>query len=287
MNPDFDSNREGGQVTSSSSLPIPSMTLSVGCRGPSAGDLITRIAETIRSSTKSAATRRYTDPLNVLSLRGEAQDNSDDHDEDEGSSGDCTRRALSHPSVRKRMKELVMNAINELFDDEQLWDELIGTIVTESKRSSVGSSGPPYPITLDEMDDEWRAELGLWGDTNNMSSIIAAIQHDSNGVLRRAEGVSFGWSFIKSTSSKLTYRIFAQGRAFQVDVDTNLDVLGAEFHKDMCQILDRVSNGPPIDKSFLDCVDGSILNLPAFKSFMKELIDEGFLYGDSNTLSHE
>lgn len=211
------------------------ITLSVGCRTPSAADLLARIAESTITSTSSAAVERYTD-INLLESTND--------------------KSLS-VSVKEKMKRLLLQLVEDFTEDEVLWDDMIGKLITESNRPTIG-----YPIPMRDMDGEWKEELGKWANPDaTLESVFGG-----TGVLRRAEGISFAWSALPSSSVK--YRLYAQGRVFKVDDDA----------PSTPSLLCRIANGPPLDKAGIQQLN--IMLSPKIRKFLHTLLEEGFIYGD-------
>ena len=92
------------------------MTISVGSRAPSAAELVSRVAEAMLDSVAEPATRRYTDK-NLLKEK-------------------TTKGPSLSKKVKDSMRNLVLGAVNNVLDDEVVFDELVGRLVTESKRLS-------------------------------------------------------------------------------------------------------------------------------------------------------
>lgn len=224
------------------------VTLSVGCRAPSAADLLSKLAESISKSAQESAVRRYTDKT-----LWEERNSTNNH-------------ALT-PQVKNDMKTLVRDLVNDILSDEDAWDELVGKVVTQPNRPVVD-----YPVPLNDIDPDWRQELGVWGNAQTALDGVLA----GKGVLRRAEGVSFAWS--SSLSNCSTRKLFAQGRSFSIfcDDETILEL--------MEQLLDRIVNGGPISKNYLDKVLASSKFAPAARDLLEELLEEGLLYGDDASI---
>lgn len=211
------------------------ITLSVGCRAPSASDLLSRLAEKVSDSTSAAANERYTD-FDLFTHNN---------------------KALSQ-SVKSRMKKLVVQAIEEVLETDEIWDDVVGRLITQPNRPRVG-----YPVPLSEMEEEWKETLGLWSDAD---STLEAIKN-GKGALYRAEGVSFA-SSVTTTPSATVHRLFAQGRQFKIHDNSPSIAL----------LLSRIANGPPLDQNAI-CELG-IGGSSRVIEFLKGLIEEGLLYGD-------
>jgi 50S ribosomal protein L16 3-hydroxylase len=220
-------------------------TLSVGCRAPSAADLLSKLAETVAQGSMELATRRYVDeelfdPGSLLS-------------------GGLTEAATM------RMKDLVLELVEGFVKNEEAWGELVGKTITEPNRPIMD-----YPIPLCEMDSDWKAELGVWG--SGATALISILS--GNGALRRADGIAFAWSY---SEDSMAGSLYAQGRSFHIKTNR----MPSEIVR---ALLDRVSNGPPITKTWLDCENvmvGNMLN-PEIRDFLCELLEEGLIYGEES-----
>jgi 50S ribosomal protein L16 3-hydroxylase len=209
------------------------VTLSVGCRAPSAGDIVSRMAEAIAVSTTPSAVQRYAD-TDIFQVPDKELSNK----------------------VKKKMKEAVRRAIEDFLENDEDWDDLVGKVITEPNRPSIS-----YPMPLAEMDDDWRSELGCWGEA---ARAINAVEQ-GKGLLRRAEGVAFAWSKGQQTGS---YRLYAHGRVFEVE----------GVQPSASSLCCRIANGLPLDKIAFE--DFEIHESASIRNFLGALIEEGFLYGD-------
>jgi 50S ribosomal protein L16 3-hydroxylase len=158
------------------------MTLSVGCRAPSATELVSRLAEGLSESVASHAVQRYQDADLLLQTK---------------SSHELT------DTIKNEMKKLVVNAMHEILEDDDQWDALVGRIVTEPKRPQ-----EDYPLPL--VETEWRDELGIWGVPDKAVEAV----RNGEGALYRAEGVSSAYSRVHDN----TYRLFMNGAKFELTV---------------------------------------------------------------------
>ena len=209
------------------------MTLSVGCRAPSANDIFSKMSELISTSSKELAVRRYTD-IDLL------QSTND--------------KSLS-TKVKDKMKTLLLDVVQETLNDEAIWDDLVGCMVTEPNRQMMME----YPIPLSAMDSAWKEELGIWADAEKTLDAFL----EGKGVLRRAEGISYAWSKVFDS-----YNLYAQGRAFPIhDSPTSTGLM-----------LECIANGPPLNQKQVH--DMGIEMTQSIRDFLLELLEEGLLYGD-------
>lgn len=219
------------------------MTLSVGCRAPSASELLQRVTESISGiiATSPLATARYTDTEDI----------------DEWTKSCGNQRDVSD-KVKEKMKRLVLDLVEQHLEDNGVWDKLVGELITEPNRPMID-----YPTPISEMDEEWKAELGVWANSETaLQSVL-----EGNGVLRRAEGVAFAWSASKGTE-KEGLSLFAQGRTFPLK----------ECSSSASNLLDTIANGAALSQQQL--VDRNIKLSTSMKALLVDLLEEGLLYGD-------
>jgi 50S ribosomal protein L16 3-hydroxylase len=168
------------------------MTLSVGCRAPSATEMLARVAESVQMSATEAATRHFTDN-NLL----EKPKNGDD--------------ASLASSMKASMKRLVLDAVEEILEDELKWDELVGKLVTEPIRYS-GNAMPPH-------DERIRLEPGYsdkWG-VSPPNVLKQVMQNKSRSILLvRAAGVSVATSSVTTKERGRAERLFTNGDMWEV-----------------------------------------------------------------------
>ncbi|CAJ1963201.1 unnamed protein product [Cylindrotheca closterium] len=221
------------------------MTLSVGCRAPSASELLQRVTESMSDSSSILATARYTDMEDIANWSKQQHGGN--------------QKGLSK-KVKDKMKRLVLDLIEEQLDDDAFWDKLVGEVVTEPNRPTMD-----YPIPLSEMDEEWKTELGIWADSKQALGGVLG----GTGVLRRAEGIAFAWSVLEE-NEKMGPIMFAQGRSFPLNDNSDAASL----------LLDMIANGLPLSRQRLD--EQGVKVSDTMKSFLLELIEEGLLYGDDD-----
>lgn len=166
-------------------------TFSVGCRAPSGAELVARVAEKISSAITGNAVKRYED-ANLF---------DDEHQRSYGK-GEITAHS------KKKAKQLIESALDELLTDDNQFDEWFGMIVTEPKR--VRSS---YPIPLDAGVDDPDT---VWDDP--ASAVKEFI--NGGGFLHHAEGITFAYS----TSSTVS-RLFANGECWEVSKSVPVDII--------------------------------------------------------------
>jgi hypothetical protein len=159
------------------------ITIFQGFRAPSASDLVSQIAETLTSSVSEAANRRYTDPISSL--------DSDLLDMDAPNGGQSLKS-----SDKARMKQLVLDAVQEIMDNDLLWDELVGKLVTNPMRYSDAF--------------EWKSV-----DEGRARQCLEKVGR-GQGTLQRAPGLSFATSRIATTDGGYADRLFAAGQVWSI-----------------------------------------------------------------------
>jgi 50S ribosomal protein L16 3-hydroxylase len=226
------------------------MTLSVGCRAPSATELVARLAEGLSESLSDGAVQRYQD-ADMLQLQQQQQQSV------EQSLKNLADAELTG-AIKDKMKQMVLDAVQEVLDDDAQWDALVGRITTEPTRPR-----EDYPISLEETDPEWREELGIWGHPEK--AIKAVLNGD--GALFRAEGVSATFSIITGEP----YRIFMNGVMFEVGVPE-------EEKEELRILLTALVDAPALTKETLTKLShqGPVMEL------LENLVQRGLLYGSSN-----
>jgi ribosomal protein L16 Arg81 hydroxylase len=260
------------------------ITLSVGCRAPSAADLITKLSETIMLDTAATLSldlihRRYTE---------EEEEVENGVDTNKIDNTDPASSYLSS-AIKNKMKDLIFQAVQQALDDnndnnDNMLDRLIGKMVTEPNR--FGGDLFSYPVPLDELDQKMRNKLGvLWGDAENT---LNQVFDNKMGVLRRAEGVAFAWSCIseKDGSGPTTYRMYAHGRD-PIEIETGKeDHTISQQQKQQQQqqqhtMMDRIANGPPLNHEFCEKI-GMDISKDGWRNFLLQLVKEGLLYGSNS-----
>jgi hypothetical protein len=150
------------------------------------------------------------------------------------------------------MKELALNAMHDIMNDDEVWDQLIGEIATQPNRPR-----DAYPMPLDEVE-----ESGIWGNSHTaVQSVLSG-----NGALFRAEGVSFAYSIL-AVEDQVHYRVFANGNLFQV-----VSAPDAELQSLVASIVDE----PCLTERIL-----TICGLNAMEKIvplLERLVSEGLLY---------
>ena len=164
------------------------MTISVGCRAPSASELVARVAEMVQETVQE----RFSDPYLLTVERSQSSE--------------------FVPSISKenkeKMKQLVTDAVSHVLDNDDAWDLLVGGIVTEETRYSENTLFPFHLI--DDPD-----YLERWG--NSPSSAVGLVK-EGQGFLERVAGISFATSTVTDAASpdQTTIRLHAHGEQWQI-----------------------------------------------------------------------
>jgi len=226
-----------------------SMTLSVGLRAPSAKELIVKMIDDVSGNfMDEPLVARYTDH-ELLSPIANELDAVPRFQRDE----------LTNV-VKGKGKELVMNAISSMLDDDAYFDKFFGKLVTESNRLRID-----YPVSLNDLGHDDRLDLGIWGDANSSIKAVA----DGEGFLYAAEGVAWAYSKLDVEDEQVC-RIFVDGKVWEVALELD-DITSITFVRDMiktrqisCQLLQRQA----LPKELL--------------AVLKQLVRCGYLYGSDD-----
>mmetsp|Transcript_2821 Transcript_2821/g.6110 ORF Transcript_2821/g.6110 Transcript_2821/m.6110 type:complete len:658 (-) Transcript_2821:3116-5089(-) len=236
-----------------------SMTLSVGCRAPSASDLVSKLAEKLSTSLDDYAVRRYTDE-DLLSEM-----------EYIDSPGELTEKA------KDQAKQLVLDSLSTMLNDEEIWDEFFGRYATEQKRVRNN-----YPIQLEDWAEEENEsmdgneeEVDVWGNAKRAVKSVL----NGEGVFYHAEGIAYAYSSFASTKEiEVTlHRLFANGEMWESrsEPDSNESKMG--------QIYATIANNRRIDRnlieSALSCNPNEENLCLEELNFLEKLVSIGVLYG--------
>ena len=236
------------------------MTLSVGCRAPSALELLDGLSDLMKKSavaptsgSKAGAAPLFPSDVSVQSFH-KRYTNSEMHRGEQPSDGSNPRGRTSSktshsplsswlsPVVKDEMRALVLDAVRiALDDDENVLDPLVGRFVTRSNRleeddfggddsSSLPSFSYPKPLRTLANDG-----ADVWANaTTALEEIFCAPKKNgglSNSFLKRAEGIAFAWSCVCDQKRQVRkYRLYAQGRPpFEVFESLDAVVVGEKW----------------------------------------------------------
>ena len=205
------------------------MTISVGCRAPSAAEITSRVAETMLELLSEPVVKRYTD---------------EDLLKEERSRGPSLKQ-----DVKDSMKTLVLGAVRDVLNDDVAFDEIVGKLVTESKRLPYGALHP-----WDEVDDDEYFEA--WGET--LDGLLDRVL-SGNGALYRAEGISFATSQV-TQDGKIIDRLYACGEMFEVKDDPMA-----------ASVFARIEQGHALNSKSLSNLTSKV------REVLDRLVAEGFL----------
>jgi ribosomal protein L16 Arg81 hydroxylase len=229
------------------------MTLSVGCRAPSAGELLARAAQVaVESSDLACAVQRYTDDAHELLDQFVNVDSSSLPRQEE--KVETAKGPSLTISVKESMKELVLDAVKGILDDECQWDEVVGRITTESKRFSDSAV-----VAYNDIAEQDKDYAEYWGET--AQEALHRVVTSGQGVLRRTEGVSFATSVVKDKQGRIIYRLFASGELFEIIDDSTASA-----------IFEKIERGRSLRANELTSASNQLLGL------LESLVAEGFLY---------
>jgi 50S ribosomal protein L16 3-hydroxylase len=242
------------------SLSDDCVTLSVGCRAPSVSDLVSKLAEKLSSSLEDYSVLRYTDA-------GILKDDNSGY-----SPGELTLDAKVHA------KQLVMDSLTSIINDDEWWDEFLGRYVTEQKRVRNN-----YPVPLETLLVD--GESGDEGVCDEWADARSAVQNvlAGNGALYQAEGIAFAYSSVDSKRQygRTIHRFFVNGDIWQSESQSN-DMKQSSI----VRIFKIVANHRLLDRLLLLGLDDSdvpdkqndVLSSEVI-AFLEELVSAGILYG--------
>lgn len=222
------------------SLSDDCMTLSVGCRAPAAADFVTGLAEQLQLSVAPTAVQRYTEDCRNFSF---------------AASGVRTGPTLNG-KAKDAMKKLVQQAVEDILDNETVWDEIVGKLVTRTVRGTNIVGAPFSPGSSDYMDStsEFLRNLLL-----------------SGSYLVRTPGISFATTRLNTTDKRSIDRIYANGDKWEV-----VDDDGA------LELFNMIANGDAIGGATF-CALSSQQSLRVINN----LFNEGILQLQSDTRAAE
>jgi len=223
------------------------MTLSVGCRAPSAAELVARVADAFTNTILTDSShKRYTDKSLLHAFQP-----------------DMTSPGPSlSVQVKDEMKKLVRQSVNELLNDDVRWDDLVGRLVTEPKRYS-DTALQPHGSTME--DDDYRL---TWGETpaDVLNRILTRRNDQPMAALYRAEGIPVATSEAITPEGDRLDRIYCYGESYEIKND---DTARSVFW--------NIERGKPLTKDVVDHASVALV------SVLEELIHEGVLYASEDT----
>ncbi|KAL7560403.1 hypothetical protein ACA910_016157 [Epithemia clementina (nom. ined.)] len=289
------------------SLSHDCMTLSIGCRAPSALDLLGPVLEELSTTTTATATTtaRYQDPHRIQQWIQEQEHN------DNGPS-------LTQQD-KDQAKQLVWNAVQALLEqDEETWDAIVGKRVTEPNRLADFLWPLPYEERM-QRDQEYRMR---WG--RRASVALRRVVQEGRGCLYRVHGISFATSSVPRTRTTATtssttqhttstrntnnghnhtlaadtaheeeryhhqprryeilHRLFGRGQMWQVVEEVEVVTARSErssYHNNTTramQVFQRIEQGKPIRS-----MDLKQEASPDLMRVLEDLVEQGFLYPD-------
>jgi hypothetical protein len=202
---------------------------------------------------------------------------------------DATRPTLSG-DVKADMKTLVMNAMNQVMDDELVWDEIVGRLVTEPKRLLFKEE----TTTTAKFES---IEKMLNRMQQSRQSKNAGADYDEgmkDWSLVRTPGISFATSCVLGHKNQTIHRLFANGEMYetwddQKRHDENKNYISNTSNEGNTSIitvataaiiLNRIERGQPIR------LQQHVAHASkSTRELLQNLSDDGFLYLERMPLS--
>ncbi len=242
------------------------MTLSVGARAPSASDVLIRITEHVQQTRQPLSSlHRYTDDLsNMMFVRDDSVHNMSDPDLT------SQQQSLSN-SVKESMKYLVRNMIDDVLNDDSMWDMIVGKLVTDPLRYS-----DTFPIPWDESPNR----DSLW-DTSSPCEILQTVQHvGPQASLRKVVGIASAISQIRVPSTStckhatIIDRLYILGEMYEIE---SIHSNSASHNPTMASIIfQRIDDSLPINGTLLRDLNITTSDSKLFQ-VLQELIQIGTL----------
>ena len=245
-----------------------SMCLSVGCRAPSAYDMISRIAEVMAEAVSGRAVERITD-LDLF---------DDIHAGKELPPAPAVNCGEISVQAKEKAKRLVLEAVQEYLDEDEIWDDLFGKLVTETNRARID-----YPPSLvgpmdgyeDDEDRKVRDDRGVWGDPQ----LAVSTMLEGRGALYQAEGINFAHTIGEASDedSVAHHRLFADGNVWEVPATVKssllLQAISGQRYLNRDRIAISLGREGSDDAFSLENVPSEIVEI------LEDLVGKGFLYG--------
>lgn len=223
------------------SVSMDCVTLSVGCRAPSASELVARIAEATMESVSENANRRYSEKLSS----------------NNGTPVVAQKVPSLTDTTKAAMKQLVLDAVKEVLDDDMTWNNIVGNAVTEPKRFSEWATRPLEEV-LESDDGHFTS---VWG--NSAKEILSRVRRRKD-YLQCIEGLPTASAIISGgNDSNKVVTLFCNGERYEVICSS------FEEEKVVVDILERIEAGEPV------LIDSSS---PETSRWLEALIEDGVLY---------
>lgn len=196
------------------------MTLSVGARAPSASDLLIRITEHIQQSRKPLSSlNRYRDDINNLTFLKEdriSRNHNRHNDSVPPEQESQYQQSTLSTAVKQSMKALVQNVMEDIMNDDLIWDTIVGKLITDPLRYS---DTFPIPFTDYQQTPDFPTE---WENFTPHDVLNNVLRLGDEASLQKVAGISSVTSQIiilnQSEDSKYTIvdRLYVQGEMYEV-----------------------------------------------------------------------
>jgi Cupin superfamily protein len=244
------------------------MTLSVGARAPSASDLLIRITEQVQQERQPLSSlQRYKDDTeHLVYLSKERQDNNSS-----SSSSSSTRHiepdtphtspTLSK-SVKESMKSLVRNMMDDVFNDESMWDMIVGKLITDPLRYS-----DAFPIPYSDHVYKHIHSHESWNKLSPGDIVHSVQQLGDQASLRKVAGISSARSQVRLPST-LPHNPSTDD--VEHSNDTVMDRLYT--HGEMYEVVSHCNNHPTMASIVFQRIDDS---LPVYGTMFRSSTNTG------------
>ena len=243
------------------------MTLSVGARAPSASDVLIRITEHVQQTRLPwSSLQRYIDTeSSVAFLRKDALYSESNHRNDTmriDPDGESKQPTLS-ASFKGSMKSLVQNMMNDIMNDESMWDMIVGKLITDPLRYS-----DSFPVPFSDAELMNTQPKDILDQLSPYDMIQSIQQLGDRASLRKVPGISSATSQVRLPSTMTC------NHSNSHFVDTHCTIIDRLYaHGEMYEV---ISNGtdqnPTLASTFFQRIDDS---LPINGTMVRNSINDG------------
>ena len=237
------------------------MTLSVGARAPSASDLLMRITEHVQQVRQPLSSlQRYTDDASLLDFLSKDSVRI-------GPEMQNMQPSIS-TSVKESMKTLVRNMMDDVLNDESMWDMIVGKLITDPLRYS-----DSFPIPFSDDFYSHKNQSMIWDNASPLDILQSVQQLGHKASLRKVAGISSATSQVRlppTTSS-------CNGSSNNRFLDTNSTIIDRLFaHGEMYEVVSICDNsnedGPTMASIVFQRIDDS---LPVYGTMLRDSNNDG------------
>jgi 50S ribosomal protein L16 3-hydroxylase len=249
------------------------MTLSVGARAPSSSDLLIRITEHVQQVRQPISSQqRYKDVAdNLIFWRNESVCNNDtsnsrrnDTSQIESNINQHDRSPTLSTSVKESMKLMVQKMIDDISNDESMWDMIVGKLITDPLRYS-----DTFPIPYPENMFDTKYHYDNWKNASPSDVVQSIQQLGDQASLCKVAGISSATSQLRLPRSILSSQNQSQNHS---NYGTIIDRI--YVHGEMYEVIynNIALNATTIASIVFQRIDDS---LPVYGTMLQNSSDDG------------